>query len=75
MSLINGILWNWCGLPITRRSVFSRVHLRQKSSRGFPVVFVGPFVSIAHGNNHSAGVRQGVAKDRQELVKDGQGND
>lgn len=60
--------------PLDRWS-FPLGYLRQKSPSSFHVRFASPFVSVAHGNNHSAGVRQGVAKDRQELVKDGQGND
>lgn len=52
-----------------------RFQLRQKSLRGPLDSFEVLSLSIAHGINHRAGVRQGVAKDPQELVKHGQGHD
>lgn len=62
--------------PLDRWSFISAsLQACKQTSRRFTKCLASPFVFAAHGNNHRAGVRQGVAKDRQELVKHGQGHE
>ena len=55
MSLINDTLWNWCGLPTTRRSVFSRFFQPSKQAkRGLSNRFEVLSRRVSHVNKHGA---------------------
>ena len=72
MSLINDILWNWCGLPITRRSVFSRCQSLQKPQRGLLKSFQSflRFFALVHNKDSSEGMLKCAPKEFPKPEKD-----
>lgn len=63
---------NWCGLPITRRSVFSRAQASKQSARGLFVSFQSflCFFALVHNKDSSEGTLKCAPKEFPKPEKD-----